>query len=411
MTRPIHPGLAPNLQKTDALYALREILFPWNYFKGDWTKRLEQWFEDFYKEKAYAFSSGRGALFAVLKNMGVGSRDEVLVEGFTCVAVVDAILATGAKPIYVDIKKDFTLDVADAKKKISHKTKALILQHTFAIPNYPKELDEFVRSNSLPLIEDMAHGVGLTDKNIKLGSKGIATIFSFGRDKAFSCVSGGIAITRDVALGEKLSQFQSEQQESSVLWVFQNLFHIVSFYFLVLPFYDFFNIGKASLVFFQRMGFLSKPIDTKEMEHFQIYSSKFAPALARIALLQLHSLNDFNKQRKQAVSYYKENVVGNILSVPEGSLLRYPVYVDNPKEIKRFMRRRNIYLGDWYSNIIDPRGTDISKLFYKKGTCKTAEDIASHIVNFPSYPQLHMYEVRKIVTLYNAYVANKRNSK
>lgn len=411
MMRPIHPGLAPNLQKADVLLALRKIIMPWRYNSGNETEKLEQWFESFYKERAFAFSSGRGALYAILKNLGIGKGDEVLVEGFTCVAVVDAILATGAMPIYVDIQKDFTINLADAEKKVTSKTKALILQHTFGIPNYPKGLDEFVKKQSLDLVEDMAHGIGITHKSFKLGTKGIAALFSFGRDKAFSSVSGGMVITKDEKLANDIAQFQKEQKENASLWVFQNLFHIISFYFLVLPLYDFFNIGKALLVFFQRTGFLSKPIDKTELNHFSVYFAKLSPALASIALLQLRSLEVFNKLRRQATSYYREHIDDGNLTVPEGTLLRYPVYVDNPSDAKRYMRRHNIYLGDWYSNIIDPKGTDVAKLFYKKGCCKKAEDIASHIINLPLYPQLHLFEIRKIATLFNAYVKNKRNNK
>src|SRR5260221_6263152 len=109
MMRPIHPGLAPNLRFVDAQMALRLLLKPWNYGKGTETQKLEKWFAEIYEEDAYSFASGRGALYAVLLALGIGKDDEVIVEGFTCIAVVDAILAIGAQPVYVDIQKDFTM--------------------------------------------------------------------------------------------------------------------------------------------------------------------------------------------------------------------------------------------------------------------------------------------------------------
>lgn len=409
MMRPIHPGLAPNLRKEDALSALKQIAVPWRYFSGDATKKLEQWFETYYGEKAYAFSSGRGALFAILHSLGVAKGDEVLVEAFTCVAVIDAILALGAMPVYIDIEKDFSLDLTDAKKKLSVRTKALIIQHTFAIPNYKKGLDEFLEKTKLPLVEDMAHGIGIEYKNKKMGTKGIATLFSFGRDKAFSAVSGGMVITRDKNLAQKISIFQQSQQESSLLWVFQNLFHMVSFYFLILPFYDVLKIGKFFLVLFQNTGLLSKPIDKKELEHFSIYTTKLSPALAKVAYLQLRSLNAFNKKREEIVSYYNKEIKQDNLTVLEGPLLRYPVFLQNPKEFKQYMRQHGVYVGDWYSNVIDPKGTDIYSLHYQSGLCPRAELIASHIANLPTYPTLKITETKKVATLYRAYVASTRN--
>lgn len=410
MMRPIHPGLAPNLRKEDAVLALREIFKPWNYLHDSATKNLENWFEKFYHEKAYAFSSGRGALCAILLGLGIHEGDEVLVEAFTCVAVVDAILATGAKPIYIDIEKDFTIDVADAEKKRTSRTKAILVQHTFAIPNYKKELNNFVKKYNLPLVEDVAHGIGIVGNKEKLGTIGIASLFSFGRDKAFSAVSGGMVITKDEVLSKKLAEFQQSQDGNSHGWVFQNLFHMISFYFLILPLYDFLKIGKVLLVLFQNLGLLSKPIDKEELKHFSIYTKKLAPSLAKIALLQLESLHEFNKRREEIVSFYRKNIKENVFRVPEGPLLRFPVYVENPRLLKAFMRRHNVYVGDWYSNIIDPRGTDIYSLFYKKGSCPTAEMIASHVVNLPTYPLLTNTEMKKVVTLYEEY-ANKRNSK
>lgn len=410
MMRPIHPGLAPNVRKKDAMLALREIFKPWNYLNGSATKNLENWFEKFYREKAYAFSSGRGALYAILVGLGLHEGDEVLVEAFTCVAVVDAILATGAKPIYVDIQKDFTIDVADAEKKLTSRTKAILVQHTFAIPNNKKELNNFVKKYKLPLIEDVAHGIGIVDNKERLGSFGVAALFSFGRDKAFSAVSGGMVITKDEALSKKLAEFQQNQGASSHGWVFQNLFHMISFYFLILPLYDFLKIGKVFLVIFQNLGLLSKPIDKDELKHFSLYTKKLAPSLAKIALLQLQSLHEFNKRREEIVLFYKKNIKENVFHAPERPLLRFPVYTENPRLLKTFMRKHNIYVGDWYSNVIDPKDTDIYSLFYKKGSCPTAEMIASHIVNLPTYPLLTDAEMKKVVTLYGEY-ANKRNNK
>src|SRR5579872_3935258 len=106
MIRPIHPGLAPNEEREDFVLALSRILWPFSYNQGNQTVLLEEWFEKFYQEKAYAFSSARGCLYAAFIGLGIHADDEILVTGFTCIAVIDAILATGAKPIYIDIQKN-----------------------------------------------------------------------------------------------------------------------------------------------------------------------------------------------------------------------------------------------------------------------------------------------------------------
>src|SRR6188472_4494112 len=69
--------------------------------------------------QAFAFWKGRVALYAILESLGIGPGDEVIVPGFTCVVVPNAVLYRGARPVYVDIEDtSFTMDVSDIAKKI-----------------------------------------------------------------------------------------------------------------------------------------------------------------------------------------------------------------------------------------------------------------------------------------------------
>lgn len=411
MIRPIHPGLSPNVEKEDFIKAFSKIVQPFSYNKGDETERLEKWFEQFFKQKAYAFSSARGALYVGLLSLGVKEDDEVLVTGFTCIAVIDAILATGAKPIYIDIQKNFQLDFSDLKRKTTKKAKALIIQHTFGIPSATKEILQFAKSKNILIVEDVAHGIGITDKGKLLGTYGTIGIFSLGRDKAFSCVSGGVLIAKDEKISQKIQEFQNRQTFSSKLFVFQNLFHIIVFYLLVLPLYDFFKIGKVVLIVCQKLHLLAKPIDVNELDHFMVYYQKLSPALAAIALSQLKRLEKFNAKRKEYTGFYKKafavEVGGGLpYDVP---LLRFPLLVDNPEELKKQARTKGVYLGDWYSNGVDPKGVDLSGIFYTSGMCPTDEYISQHIINLPTYPTLTKKDAEKVVTILKEYVNNKRN--
>lgn len=411
--RPIHPGLSPNVESEDFLLALSRILWPFSYNKGSETTMLENWFEKFYKEKAYAFSSARGALYAALIGLDVAAGDEILVTGFTCIAVIDAILATGAKPVYIDIQKNFQLDFSDLKKKITQKTKVLIVQHTFGIPSVTKEILHFAKLKKISIIEDVAHGIGIADKEKLLGTYGIAGIFSLGRDKAFSCVSGGVVITKDKKLAQRIQEFQSKQIFSPKLVVFQNLFHIVVFYLFILPLYDILKLGKILLVMFQKLNLLAKPIDVDELEHFDLYYQKLSPALAAVALSQLNRLEKFNAKRKEYSLFYQKSIKDEMVSsLPKHiPLLRFPLLVNDPEKVKKQARRKGVYLGDWYSNGIDPKGTDLSEIFYTSGMCPTDEYISQHIVNLPTYPTMSKKDAQKVVTIINDYVESSRNYK
>src|SRR5690348_5984280 len=97
MRRPITIGLAPNLENSDVTAAVGQLFSPWNYFRDNGIKAVEQWFRNFYDVSyAISFYSGRAAFLAILKALEIKKGDEVILQPFTCVAVPNAILWAGA---------------------------------------------------------------------------------------------------------------------------------------------------------------------------------------------------------------------------------------------------------------------------------------------------------------------------
>lgn len=409
MKRPVALGLAPNLEKVDADKALLLLFFPWlNNNKS--AERLEEWFENYYTGfHAFSFTSARGALFAILSNLHLTPGDEVLVMAFTCRAVIDPILQAQLHPVYADIQKDFQISKDDVMRKITKRTKVLILQHTFGIANIDEAFLKKIKEKGIVVIEDVAHGIGISFTNKLLGTWGDAAIFSFGRDKAFSCVSGGIAITKDKKLMQELQSFQQKQPYPSFWWTMQQLFHCVSFYYLILPFYNTFSIGKIILVLFQKFHLLSLPVEKNSKGLQKLYYKKLPDALAQLALVQVSRLEKFNKKREEYTKMYAALIHKNFPDTVRfaGPLLRYPFFTTNPIRMKQYFRKHaNIYLGDWYSNVIDPVSTNWIDVMYQKGSCPEAEYVAHHCINLPTYPTLTKTQAEKIAMLLTEYDNN-----
>ena len=194
-SRVISCGLAPNLEADDIWQAWRVLWQPWTWRKEEAITEVKEWFSGYLGVRdVYLFNSGRAALLAILKAFNIGERDEVLIQAFTCVAVPNSIIWAGAKPIYVDIDRSFNLDPTDLEAKITKKSCAIIVQHTFGIPAQIEKIIEIAKMHKLIVIEDCAHSLGVTYKSKKLGNFGDAAFFSFGRDKVVSSVWGGAAI-------------------------------------------------------------------------------------------------------------------------------------------------------------------------------------------------------------------------
>ena len=130
--------------------------------------------------QAFAFWKGRVALYAILESLGIGPGDEVILPGFTCVVVPNAVLYRGAMPVYVDIEGTaFTMDVRDIERKITSRTKAIIVQHTYGIPADMDGIKTIADRHGLPIIEDapLAHGARYCGKRV--GLFGQLACFSF----------------------------------------------------------------------------------------------------------------------------------------------------------------------------------------------------------------------------------------
>lgn len=413
--RPIAISLSPNAQGKDIRLALSKIFFPWNYFRGNHVKLLEQWFRQYFNASfAVSFVSGRGAFLAILKALDIKEKDEVIIQSFTCVVVPSVIIGIGARPIYIDIDNSLTMDVTDLERKITDRTKAIVIQHTFGISSNVETISKIAKKYKIPLIEDCAHTIGATYKNLpsskagkKLGSLGLASFFSFGRDKAFSSVFGGIALTDSDSLGKKIRVFQKKQKNPSFFWVFQQLLHPIAFYF-ILPVYNFFYLGKVILVFLQRLRLLSFPVESKEKQGKISQDSirKLPSVLACLALFQLKRLNEFNKKREEISKIYIKEITNKNIDFPSKEIipfLRFPLLINNRDEVLDKFKKKGIYLGQWYSNIIDPKGSELRKVYYQRGSCPNAELIAKKIINLPTYINLKGKDIKKIVKLLSKY--------
>src|SRR3989344_5044040 len=128
----ISSSLSPNTETDDIIVALKQLL---PFSKSDNLYEVKKWFQKRYLNySVQTFNSGRSALYALLQSFDIRTGDEVIVQAFTCVAVPNAVLWSGAKPVYCDIDEGYNIDLTDLERKITTRTKAIIVQHTFGIP-------------------------------------------------------------------------------------------------------------------------------------------------------------------------------------------------------------------------------------------------------------------------------------
>ncbi|WP_299292628.1 DegT/DnrJ/EryC1/StrS aminotransferase family protein [Nitrosopumilus sp.] len=173
---------------------------------GKHVQQFEKQVSSFTKSKfAIAVNSGTAALQAALLALDIKKGDEVLLPSFTFVATANAVLSVGAKPVFVDIKKeDYTIDPLDCKRKISKKTRAIIPVHLYGNVADVSQLSEISKKYHIPIIEDAAQSLGSTFKGKHTGTFFEMGCYSMYPAKVMTAGEGGFIVTNNKKLHDKL---------------------------------------------------------------------------------------------------------------------------------------------------------------------------------------------------------------
>lgn len=402
--KPISVSLSPNTQKDDVLLAFKTI-FSFNWKQGRGVKKVEKKFKEYLNiGYAFSFNSGRSSLMAILKGLQIKKGDQIILQAFTCSAAINPILKLEALPVFCDIDETLNLDPLLLEEKITSKTKAVMIQHTFGWPAKIEEIKKICQKHNLYLIEDCAHSLGAEYRGRLVGTFSDAAFFSFGRDKIISSVYGGMAVCNNVKIAGRIKRFQEEIGFPSNRWIFQQLLHPVLMNWIVLPFYNLFKIGRGALAFFLNSNLLSKAVVEKEGKgKMPDYFPKRLPnALAVLALKQFDKLEIFNAHRREIAKVYDLKLKEKSLPSEEEDIkavfMKYPIFVKDSDKLIEKLKERGIFLNDgWRKSAIVPPKTCLAKLNYKPGSCKKAEEVAKHIVVLPTHINISKQEALEII--------------
>jgi dTDP-4-amino-4,6-dideoxygalactose transaminase len=151
------------------------------------------------------------ALHLALLTLGINEGDEVIVPSLTFVATVNSVRYVGATPVFADITsyEDLCIDPIDIEKKITSKTKAIIVMHFAGFPCTMDKIMTIAKKHNLKVIEDACHGPLSEYNGKKLGTIGDVGCFSFFSNKNISTGEGGMVITNSEALNSKMKLMRS----------------------------------------------------------------------------------------------------------------------------------------------------------------------------------------------------------
>lgn len=356
---------------------------------------------------------GRVALYLMLKGLGVGRGDKVAVQAFTCIAVPEGVMATGAKPLWIDIVKDgVTMDAGDLASKLDKTVKAIVVQHTYGIPADINPLKEIANDFNIPIIEDCAHTYYSTYKGKRVGTFGVGSFYSFEWGKPLVAGIGGAAVFNDEHLYQKvkgigkslvypdwkkkiklnLQYYAFKILNRPILyWPVKRLFHILG------------SLGMAESNY--------NPVESdKELaaDFGMTMISSFKQNLFR----QIPDIENNAGLRISIAEKYRKSIKNCSTSiVPEDSkvvLVRYPLWADNKKYLLKAAKKQNIELSEWYSSPVHPLDQhEWLSVGYQAKSCPNAEIASKRIITLPIHKNVSNTFIAKAASFINKNAENE----
>ncbi len=199
------PVNEPLLDGNEERYLLECIRTGWISSEGPFIKKFEEQFAARVGRKyGVAVSNGSVALDAAITALGVGKGDEVIMPTSTIISCAAAVVRAGAVPVVVDSDPvTWNMDVTQVERRITHRTKAIMVVHIFGLPVDLGPILELAKRHDLKIIEDAAQMHGQTYNGRPCGSFGDISTFSFYPNKHITTGEGGMIVTDDTALAEK----------------------------------------------------------------------------------------------------------------------------------------------------------------------------------------------------------------
>jgi len=364
--------------KKELLPVIEQVMESQYFINGPAVGELEKLIADYSGcSAAVGVSSGTDAILCALMTLGIGAddsprpeskpiceRDEVITTPYTFFATVGCIWRAGARPVFVDIQKDsFNIDPSKIESAITQNTKAIMPVHLFGQLADMDPIMDIAKRHNLMVIEDAAQAIGSTYKDRKAGSIGTVGCFSFFPSKNLGGMGdGGMIVTQDPQLGEKLAVFRNHGSKPK--------------------YYHRFVGGNFRLDTIQAAGLIVK------LRHLDAWSAKRRANAARYDQL-LAGISEVNRPviLPHNVSIYNQYVI-------RGS---------KRDQLQAHLKQNGIGTEVYYPVSMHEQEC-FKPLGYKRGDFPVSEQAAAESLALPIYPELTDEQLRYVAdTIKNFY--------
>ncbi len=374
MTEQALPVFRPLLDETDFQAARAALEMGW-LGMGSYVGQFEEATRTYLEaddRHVVAVSTGHAALHLALLVAGVGPGDEVITPSFNNVADFQAILATGADPVFCDIRDDtLCIDLERAEALISPRTKAIIAMDYDCILCDHDEVGRLAARHGLRVIHDAAHAFGSRYHGKRIGSFSDIAIFSFDPVKTITCIDGGLVVVRT-------------EEEKRALQEMRLI-----------------GMGQPSTLMYQNRRAWTYDVNRLGFRYHM------ANLHAAIGLGQLSKMATIERTRRAACRRYSEGLAGlPAVRTPRSDfegVVPFLYYIRVPPEarddLRGFLQERGIDTGihwqpgHWFTLFKDCR----------KGDLKVTERVGHEILSLPLHSAMQDADLDRTVTAIRAF--------
>lgn len=345
--------------------------------------------------RAVCFANGRAGFYLLMKMLNVAAGDEIIIPASTCSVMVNAILRTGAKPVYSDIDLDtFSSSLSDIEKVISNRTKMIVAQHSFGIPSNILPIVKFAKERGIFLLEDCALTVGSKINQITCGNFGDAALFSTDHSKPINTIVGGLIYTKNSKVYKFLKNAQSQihhmnNKKQKALW---HQFKLERFLFNPNRYGMHYAFQKLSIMLGLTRDAFNNEDYSSMIFNTQNYLIRMPLFLIILGLFELNNWHNISKQRernlKLLIKTIKSDSTINIPSCYEDSKrvivpLRL-AWLSSELGFNKFDMFSLVYTdGVWFKMPVVSTNEPMINFKYKENQCLKAEKMFKEIENLP----------------------------
>ncbi len=349
-----------NVIKKEVLDMLTEILESSHYILGPKVSELEKKISDYHNiSAAIGVASGTDALHLSLDGLGISEGDEVITTPFTFFATAEAIIYTGATPVFVDVEPDtLNIDASLIEEKITAKTKAVLPVHIFGHPADMTMVQKIAKKHNLKVIEDCAQAFGAAINGKRVGSFGDAGCFSFYPSKNLGAYGdGGMIILNDPAVADTIRKLR--------------------------------NHGSKRAYRHETVGFNSR------LDEIQ----------AGILLVKFKRIDEYNTGRRQKAALYNKLLPGTVKCPKEKKGFyhvyhQYTIMTPERDEIQNRLKDNGISSVVYYPIPLHLQEA-LKFMDHKEGDFPVAEKAAKEVLSLPMHPWLEESTIKETAEIIN----------